>query len=241
MYGWRGRIAAILGRPNTVCEPEFNKMVPEGVSVHGARLSGHSIAVYNDPKVMEEMEQIASKAAADLSGLQPTVVVFTHHAAGVATVDFNEKITKVMASQAGCQALTTGTAVVQALKAVGAKKIGLADPFPKSYLTEIVQGYLEHPDIGFQVVNKATARGNDPNFITNMPPSVSYQIGRQADHSEADTILLAANVWRTLESIEPLEQDLGKPVITANQATVWAALKMMGVAADKRFGSLFDH
>jgi maleate cis-trans isomerase len=29
--------------------------------------------------------------------------------------------------------------------------------------------------------------------------------------------------------IEPLEQDLGKPVITGNQATMWHAMRLAGV------------
>jgi maleate isomerase len=253
MYGWRGRIAAIVGKRNAVCEPELNRIVPAGVSVHAARTSSYTqaaqdksrtsqieeVAIYNDPQVMELVMSSAGRLATDLSGLQPNVVVFTHNVASMASVEFNEKLTEVMAGQAGCHALTTGLAVVQALKAVGARKIGLADPFPKPYLTNIVREYLEHPQVGFKVVKEATARGDNPHFITNMSPLVAYQTGRQANHPDADAILLAANVWRTLEIIEPLEQDLGKPVIAANQATAWAALKIMGVASERQYGSLF--
>ena len=146
-----------------------------------------------------------------------------------------------MAKQAGCPALTAGSAVVQALKAVGAQRIGLADPFPKPFLTQIVKEHLQHPEVGFEVVNHATAQGDNPFAITNMSPAVAYQIGKKADHSRADTILLSANIWRTLEIIEPLEQDLGKPVIAANQATIWAALKMIGVPPERHYGSLFTH
>ena len=150
----------------------------------------------------------------------------------MASVEFNRRLTETMASRAGCPALTAGSAVVQALRAVGAEKIGLADPFPKPFLTQIVRDHLQHPEVGFKVVKEATARGANPHVITNLSPTVAYRIGREADHPEADTILLSANVWRTLEIIEPLERNLGKPVIAANQATVWAALKMIGVAPE---------
>ena len=255
MYGWRGRIAIIVGKRNAVCEREFNKMAPTGVSVHAARTGSYTtavdpsetrekieeVAIYNDPEVMERVEKTASRLSSNLSGLQPSVVVFTHHAASMASVEFNRRLTETMASRAGCPALTAGSAVVQALRAVGAEKIGLADPFPKPFLTQIVRDHLQHPEVGFKVVKEATARGANPHVITNMSPSVAYRIGREADHPEADTILLSANVWRTLEIIEPLERDLGKPVIAANQATMWATLKLIGVAPQRHYGSLFGY
>lgn len=255
MYGWRGRIAIIVGKRNAVCEPEFSKMVPTGVSVYAARAGTHTalsnhkqsqdhlepVAIYTDPEVMSQVEKMTGKLAANLAGLKPNVVVFTHNAASMASIQFNDNLTKTMASQAGCPALTAGSAVVQALKAVGAQRISLADPFPKPFLTQIVKDYLQHPEVGFEVVNHATAQGANPLAITNMPPTIAYQIGKKADHSRADTILLSANIWRTLEIIEPLEQDLGKPVIAANQATIWAALKMIGVPPERHYGSLFTH
>ena len=255
MYGWRGRIGVIVGKRNAVCEPEFNRMVPTGVSVHAARTGSYTtadnpsktrekieeVAIYSDPEVMQRIEETASRLSSDLSGLQPNVVVFTHQAASMVSAEFNQRLTQTMASQAGCPALTAGSAVVRALRAVGAKKVALADPFPKPFLTQIVRDHLEHPEVGFKVVGEATARGANPHVITNMFPTEAYRVGKEADHPEADTILLSANVWRTLEIIEPLERDVGKPVIAANQATVWAALKMIGVAPQRHYGSLFAY
>lgn len=241
MYGWRARIGAILGRPNAVCEPEFNEMVPEGVSVHGARMFGHAIARYNDPQVMKDMEGFTAECATAMTEFVPNILVFTHNASSMASVDFNNLLTKTMEEKGGCPALTTGTALVDALNAVNAKNIAVTDPFPKPWLTEIVHDFLEDPQVGFKIVNSSSAKGDSPQFITNMSPSVAYKFAREADHPDADAVVLTANVWRTLEVIEPLEQDLGKPVITANQATIWAALRMLGIGAVKgRYGSLFD-
>ncbi len=246
MYGWRGRLGLILGTPNTVCEPEFARMVPDGVSVHGARMlvgpgGGRPVPLYNDPEVMKATEAEAARLAYTLSALLPSIVIFTHTVASMGTgPEFDQKLTETMARESRLPALTTATAIVLALKALGAKRIGLADPFPRPELSQIVKDYLEHPSLGFQVVNAASARGRDPNFITNLPPTVAYQTGRQADHPEADAILLAANVWRTIEAIEPLEQDLKKPVVSANQATVWAALKRIGESGVSGYGALFS-
>jgi maleate isomerase len=247
MYGWRGRLGLILGTPNTVCEPEFARMVPEGVSVHGARMDagpgdGRPVPEYDSPETMHETEGEVHRLAWTLKALQPSIIVFTHTVASMGDGPaFDRRITEVMAERSGRPALTSATALVEALRVLGVHKVAAADPFPRPALGQIVRRYLEHAESGFEVVNDATARGKDPNFITNMPPGVAYQVGRQADHPQAEAIVLAGNVWRTMEIIEPLEQDLGKPVISANQATVWAALKRLGIGGVTGFGSLFSH
>lgn len=45
---------------------------------------------------------------------------------------------------------------------------------------------------------------------------------------EADTILLPGTAWRGLDAVEPLEQKLGKTVISVNQAAIWLALRRIG-------------
>jgi maleate cis-trans isomerase len=247
MYGWRGRLGLILGTPNTVCEPEFARMAPEGVSVHGARMdvgpgAGRPVPVYNAPEVMRETEAEAARLSHTLKAILPDIIIFTHTVASMGDgPDFDRRLTEVMEAQSGCRALTTATAIVEALHALGAQRVAIADPFPMPELGRIVRDFLEHPGVGFTVVNAVSAQGKDPNFITNLPPSVAYQFGRRADCADADVVLLAANVWRTIESIELLEQDLKKPVISANQATLWAALKRIGVAGGAGYGSLFNH
>jgi maleate cis-trans isomerase len=39
MYGWRARIGLIIAHGNTTMEPEFNRVAPEGVSIHAARVA----------------------------------------------------------------------------------------------------------------------------------------------------------------------------------------------------------
>jgi maleate isomerase len=56
---------------------------------------------------------------------------------------------------------------------------------------------------------------------------------------EADTIFLPGTAWRGLDAVEPLEQKLGKTVISVNQATIWLALRRIGWTEPiQGFGSL---
>ena len=40
---------------------------------------------------------------------------------------------------------------------------------------------------------------------------------------------LAGTAWHSLEVVDKLEQRTGKPVVTSNQALVWAAFRKAGV------------
>jgi len=66
--------------------------------------------------------------------------------------------------------------------------------------------------------------------------SEAYRLARRADGPGADGVFIACTALPTLPVIEHLEEDLGKPVITANQATMWEALRLSGVATTSMGG-----
>jgi maleate isomerase len=61
---------------------------------------------------------------------------------------------------------------------------------------------------------------------------VSYDqvvdIVRAVDRPEAEALFISCTNLPTYDIIEPLEQALGKPVLTANQVTMWASLRAIG-------------
>ncbi|MNJ79665.1 Arylmalonate decarboxylase [compost metagenome] len=60
------------------------------------------------------------------------------------------------------------------------------------------------------------------------------------DHPDATAIFVSCTNFRTVGAIEALEQKLGKPVISAIQASFWHCLELTGAAGAKPgYGSLF--
>ena len=57
----------------------------------------------------------------------------------------------------------------------------------------------------------------------------AYQIARQVDHPDAEAIFLSGVGMPTLDALHPLEQDTGKPVISAASAMMWNALRTAGI------------
>jgi len=61
-----------------------------------------------------------------------------------------------------------------------------------------------------------------------LDPQTAYDVGHRVDRPNADAVMLACGNWTTFAIIDRLESDLGKPVLTTNQVSLWHALKIMG-------------
>ena len=56
----------------------------------------------------------------------------------------------------------------------------------------------------------------------------------------ADAVLVVGTGFRAATTIAPLEEDLGRPVITANQASLWHCLRIAGIGSPvSGWGRLF--
>ena len=65
--------------------------------------------------------------------------------------------------------------------------------------------------------------------IGQIPVESAYRLARFVDRPDADAIFLSCTNLATLGVIEAIEQELGKPVVTSNQATFWACLRVLGI------------
>jgi maleate isomerase len=61
----------------------------------------------------------------------------------------------------------------------------------------------------------------------------AYAVGRQADQPEAEAVFLSGTGMPTLAMLQVLEDDLGKPVISAASAMMWNALRIAGVCGPR--------
>ena len=131
------------------------------------------------------------------------------------------------------------TGVVDALRAVGAQKLVVGTPYLDELNTVeaefLVQKGFDILDI--QGLNLAT--GIEFGQVT---PSFWKDFAIQIDQPEADAIFLSCGGIRALEVAEEIEQIVGKPVITSNQAQFWSCLRRAGLPDRLTgFGQLFQH
>jgi maleate isomerase len=240
MYGWRGRIGIIVPSSNTTCEPEFLKMAPEGVSIHASRV--YNPEVKNEAEkeaAMLQMNQEVERAAREVASVEPQVIIY-----GCTTGSFlkgpeyDREVEQKITSTTGIQALTTTTAVVEALRVFNLKRIAMATPYTSGTASK-ERDFLENVIPGLKVVSEKNLA-----IISNLDrgrllPLNAYQAIKKILTDEVEGVFISCTNWRTIEIIGTLENDLRKPVVTSNQASMWLALKKMGMKGDPSYGSLF--
>ena len=127
--------------------------------------------------------------------------------------------------QPGSPATTTSSASVATLQGLGVKRVAVAAPY-EAEVCERLRKFLE--ESGFEVValNNLGVGGMD---IGCVPLDGMCALVKQADTPEAEGLFISCTAFRTIDMFDELEQELGKPVVSANQVTMWHALRVAGI------------
>lgn len=235
MYGKRARIGLIVPPTNTVIEEEFHRMAPEGVSIHTAR------ATWEDPQpqpdsIIKMSESVADAAQRAAMAEVGTIVWGCTGGSFMKGVGFDQELISQMEERTGIPSLTTSTAVIEAFKEFGFESVAVATPYVDA-VNEREKIFFEGH--GFKVTK---IKGLQLPQVTNIglqEPSVSYSLAKEVDSPEADGVFISCTDFRTIDILSKLEEELDKPAVSSNQASMWASLKRVGIQDPiKGFGSL---
>lgn len=222
--GFDARIGLLIPPPNAVMEVEFNRWIPPEVAVHATRMYRSTSDVTVESLL--EMARHANEAARLLAMTLPDVIMFGCTSGSLLMgVGWDREIIRGIEGTTGIRALTTSTAVVAALEAVGARKVAVATP----YIEEVnlrERRFLEGH--GFQVLGIRGMGILKSEQIARVPPSQVHRFAGGCDHPDADALFISCTNLRTMEVIDRLEEELGKPVVTSNQASLWMCLRVIG-------------
>lgn len=223
MYGWRARLGILIPSANAVAEPEFNRLVPPGVCTLATRMW----LTKDSEEEVNALIDYAANGARLLSHAGVDVIGFTCTAGSfVQGKGYDGKVMDIISEAVkNVKVTTTSTAVLEALKAVGARKLAVATPYP-NWVNPKLQKYLE--DNGFSVV-AIDGLGFEGPEISEYPPEQTRRLVASTFTADADAVFISCTGFRTIDIIEGLEQDLGVPVISSNLATFWKMLRLSGV------------
>lgn len=228
MYGWRARLGILVPSKIMAIEPEFNRMAPEGVSCHYHRFAFRGGS--RPDEVVERLsnaKQFVGDAAEMITHVQPTVVAMT--GTGVSFIgghDYDQDLIRMMKERNGnLPTTTTSTSAIEALRTLGITKVSMAMPYLEKVARTAVK-FVE--DSGFQVLNAHWLNKNSLE-IPRLSNEEQYQLARVVDLPESEALFMPCVDLHTLDLIDKLENDLQKPVITSNQATLWNMLRLAGI------------
>lgn len=142
-----------------------------------------------------------------------------------------------LARAAGLPASSTSFAFAHAVREIGARRVAVAATYPQD-VADLFADFLR--EAGVEVVSVQGSGIVTAAEVGTWGEAEVLALARGGDHPDADAVLLPDTALHTVAHLAALEKDLGKPVLTANQVSVWEALRL----ADRRvnaptLGTLF--
>lgn len=230
-YGRRLRIGLLVPSSNTTMEPEFNRMAPGGVSVHAARMGLEEVT----PGKLMEMAEEAGRAALFLATAGVDVIVYGCTTGSlVRGVEWEERLVEGISEGTGTAAISTGRAVVNAIKALGGGRVAVATPYTDD-LNDLERAFLEAH--GVEVV-AIKGLGLVRNLDIGRTEGSAVEVLVRAIAKGADMVFISCTNLPTISLIEGVESELGIPVVASNQASMWAALRGSGANRIEGYGRL---
>lgn len=227
MMGWRARLGILVPPGNPTLEPEVVQLTPKGVSSHFTRMVATGETGSHSGQDERNRTQIVhlDENVALLALVKPGVIALGHTATSYTLgVDGEARLVGEMSERWRIPFITAFGSVVAALRHLGVRRIAYGTPYNEQ---TTLQGKAHLEAYGFDVVSFAVLPG--VRNIYDESSERAYGLGRRVDAARADVVFLSGVGMPTLDAIDLLERDLGKPVISSVAAMMWHALDIVGV------------
>ncbi len=242
------RIGQIVPSSNTTMETEIPAMIRAREAVEPERFTFHSSRMRMQKVTKEELEAMdrdSDRCAVELADARMDVLGYACLVAimsmGKGYHRVSEKRLHERTIQAGGPApvVTSAGALVDGIKALGAKKVSILAPYMKP-LTKLVIDYIENE--GIEVIDSISLEIPDNLEVGRQDPLAPAEITKKLDTKGADAIVASACVQMpSLPSVQIIEDRTGLPVLSSSVSTTYMMLKKLGLKTySPGFGSLLS-
>jgi maleate isomerase len=219
------RIGLIVPSSNTVMEPDFHRQLGGRGIVSTARILLEDVTREAELRMLNEDLPRAVKL---IRTTAPELVVFGCTSAGaLGDLSHDAGIARTIAEGTGTRVVTVLSAVLARIRTVQPRRLAVFTPYMEDLTNSIASSLAE---AGYPPV-RAVGMGIRANLeIGRVPPSrvVSF-VEARLDGCSPDCVFLSCTNWQAIQAIEPLQQKLGIPVITSNQAAIDAVVGLLRI------------
>lgn len=210
----------LIPSTNTTVEIEYSRLLPATLQVHVGRLGKRAKTPFS-PSLDADLAY-QSKMLGDA---RVEVVALAQTSASLFDDDYDAKATRMMSEGAGVPALTSAQAIGDAVQALGARRIAIVSPYSPDAIARAKRYY--ESKYGLDVVALEGFDASDSYAIGLMGPENARDAFKRIDRPEIEVLVVPGGNFPTMPSIAAWEAEFGKPVITTNQAALWAMMKVM--------------
>lgn len=206
-------------------ERELWRWAPLDVSFHLARTPFEPVAVSLEQAELVSGKEHLQKATRDVLGVDPEVVAYLCTSGSfINGPEYEASLRQAILDAGAPAAVTTTGALMEAIEKLGPTRMSIVTPYDAE-LTERLVTFLGALDV--EVIRSHYLGLGGGIWRVNYRTVVEQILA--ADDPRAEAIFVSCTNLPTYDIIAPLERELGKPVLTANQLTVWACLGRMGL------------
>ena len=233
----RTRLGVILPSVNTVVEPWYGRVVPAGVTVHAARMF---LDANLTPEALVRMDRgEGMNAVKQIMSCKPAAVAYCCTASSVVQgLEYDGRLNHELTHAAGVPAFSATSAIIEALHAVGAKRIAVCSPYTKA-IDDAEHEFFSAA--GFDIVGSAHLGIADSFKLADPSAEEIYALWQKSWRADADASLITCLNMNSQDVVARIERETGKPVVTSTQATLWKLMRAAGVPdAIAGFGVLLE-
>ncbi len=219
----RAAIGLIVPANDTVIEPEVQTFLPrDGVALYASRIPmskpfGVATLLAMERHIPEVAARILPDDALDVMGFGCT--------SGAMVIGPDRVAEAVHAAKPGLPVTDPVSASLKGLEALGIRRIALLTPYVDG-VNAAVEAFVSGQ--GFEVAVKGSFKQAGDPQITRVPPEAIYEAGCELGGADVDGLFISCTALRCSSVIARLEDAIGKPVVTSNQALAWDCLRLAG-------------
>jgi len=232
----RKRIALVALATDHTSERDFARICdPDQVGVYTNRIA------FENPTTRDTLLQTGPRLTEAAAQILPEeeVDVVAYGCTAASIVLGNDTVTRYLnAAKPGAPCVTPSSAAFEAFEALGARRVSLLTPYSPAVTEEMAQYFAAH---GPEVVNAACFGLTDDRQMARISEDSIIEAAIAACDPRADALFLSCTALRAATCVQRIEDHLGKPVVSSNQAMVWRCLRLAGVSDPVQgYGRLFE-
>jgi maleate isomerase len=220
------RIGVLIPPANFACETEYPHSTPRRFSFHFSRLQRPETAISAESLLAMKDSALSCAEGLRFAGVDVLAYACTS-GSFLAGSGSHREISDQLTSALGVPAITTSTAVLEALRLLGARRLFVVTPYPEA-VTKQTLAYLSVG--GFEVADWHSFDCPDSRSIAAVREADVIEVLKSAarryrERGSIDALLVSCTNLRTLGGLAAWEDQYGMPVVSSNSATIWAAIR----------------
>ena len=206
----------LIPSTNTTVEREC-RLLPAAYQAHFGRClsSGGSFAPSRDEDI-DYQSRLLGTAKVEL-------VILAQTSASLFADDYDAAVTKRMSAGAGAPAITSAQAVGRAVRALGARRVAIVSPYSEAVNARAARYFQDRH--GLETIALEGFGATDAYAIGKLGPQNARDAFARIDRPAIEAFVVPGGNFPTMPSIAAWEREFGKPVVTTNQASLWAMLR----------------